>query len=522
MGRKKCTTRFLAPLLCLCLAAGALSSPVFAHAQTGVAAIGGDTFSSWEEALANWDGGETLTLLADVQTETVGIAESKSLDLSGHVLRGSGEGSVLKIEGGATFSLADSSAQKSGAVTGGNAVYGGGIYVSGATLRLSARVSDNVSTNCGGGIYLSDGAHLDMEGGCVSGNQAAFGGGIFAQNASAVLSGIVENNVATINGGGLDLYDGASIESTADLKGNRAGLNGGAASVWQGGLLRVTGGTLSGNSAEGGGAVNVFGHEGVRGTAEISGGRIENNKAILGGGIRVGEYGTLRLSGGSVQNNAVTSRGGGVYLSEGGNAELSGSVSVTENSTNGAADNLYLEKVDLLSLETFSGKAGISMAAGGTVLSRYSGSLAGLSSDNELYELFTEKGALGLRSTVPVSLTVTKQPTKTSYQPGEAFRAEGMEVTATYDDGREEKVTDFEVVGGEKLETSTQIEVRLERHGRTISTFLGVSVAVPAPAPVQTEEAPILFVALILLAAALALALVTVCYAVDRLKKKRS
>ncbi len=66
-----------------------------------------------------------------------------------------GTGSVLKVSGRATLTIQDSSAAKSGTITGGNAVDGGGVYIdNNATLKMTGGcITDCHATRGGGGIY---------------------------------------------------------------------------------------------------------------------------------------------------------------------------------------------------------------------------------------------------------------------------------------------------------------------------------------------------------------------------------
>ena len=77
----------------------------------------------------------TITLNSNTEiAATLQITKNLTLDLNGCTLRMTGTGSVLKVSGRATLTITDSSAAKSGTITGGNAgdgvdVYGGGVYV---------------------------------------------------------------------------------------------------------------------------------------------------------------------------------------------------------------------------------------------------------------------------------------------------------------------------------------------------------------------------------------------------------
>ena len=96
----------------------------------------------------------TITLDSDTMiTETLVITgKTLTLDLNGCTLRMTGTGSVLKVSGRATLTITDSSAAKSGTITGGNAVDGGGVYIAsygGGGIRSS------------GNLYMSGTAKIE-------------------------------------------------------------------------------------------------------------------------------------------------------------------------------------------------------------------------------------------------------------------------------------------------------------------------------------------------------------------------
>ena len=75
---------------------------------------------------------DNATITLDSNTEiaaTLQITKNLTLDLNGCTLRMTGDGSVLKVSGRATLTIQDSSAAKSGTITGGNAGDGGGVYI---------------------------------------------------------------------------------------------------------------------------------------------------------------------------------------------------------------------------------------------------------------------------------------------------------------------------------------------------------------------------------------------------------
>ncbi len=178
-------------------------------------------------------------------------------------------GSTLTIDGDIT-------------ITNGAEKVGGGIYNEGTVnLKNGATVTGNTATDTaadhggGGGIYngYEDPAHpgtLTLEkGAAIHDNKAGFtGGGI-------------ENNIGTVN------INGGSISS------NHAAFGGGIDN--NGGTVNLTGGTITGNFANDGGGIDNDG-----GTVNLTGGTITGNNAhAVGGGIYV-HSGTLKVKGNKI------------------------------------------------------------------------------------------------------------------------------------------------------------------------------------------------------------------------------
>ena len=163
-----------------------------------------------DELQSNITAGNSVKLMADISiTSTLEIARSLTLDLNGHVLKMTGDGSVLKVRGRATLTIQDSSAAKSGTITGGNAVDGGGVYI------------DNNAT-------------LKMTGGCITDCHAIYGGGIYSCE-NLYMGGTAKIEKCTSNGGsydaiwnkGGDMYaDGGTVDGTVNNQGTIKHSNG--------------------------------------------------------------------------------------------------------------------------------------------------------------------------------------------------------------------------------------------------------------------------------------------------------
>ena len=106
--------------------------------------------------------------------------------------------------------------------------------------------------------------------------------------------------------------------------------------------FNMYGGTITGNNSSG---VDVT----QTNTFNMYGGSITNNSngsSGYGGGVYNG--GTVNMYGGEISGNTASNKGGGVYMAasmgnyQGGILNVSGSAKITDNTVNGAANNVYL------------------------------------------------------------------------------------------------------------------------------------------------------------------------------------
>ena len=192
----------------------------------------------------------------------------------------------------------------------------------------------------GGGVYMnsSKDATLSIASGNIYSNTAngGNGGGIYMTGEDAVcvvtggtIGGSADRKNSAVNGGGIAISGGATINMTLDnvLKSggsvtyNTASNNGGG--VWLEdststlvNTIITSGGIIAYNSAVAyGGGI----HLGARTKVEINEGRIEYNTAANGGGVSLiaadasPVYSTAVINGGSISYNTATTDGGGLY-----------------------------------------------------------------------------------------------------------------------------------------------------------------------------------------------------------------
>lgn len=182
--------------------------------------------------------GGTVQLTEDIEiSATLEVTRNVTLDLNGCTLRMTGTGSVLKVHNGATLTITDSSAAKSGTITGGNAEDGdgGGVCVEAyATLEMTGGCITGCRAEDGGGVYIDNNATLKMTGGCITDCHAIYGGGIYSCE-NLYMGGTAKIEKCTSNGGsydaiwnkGGDMYaDGGTVDGTVNNQGTIKHSNG--------------------------------------------------------------------------------------------------------------------------------------------------------------------------------------------------------------------------------------------------------------------------------------------------------
>ena len=212
-------------------------------------------------------------------TSTLEIARSLTLDLNGHVLKMTGDGSVLKVSGRATLTITDRRPQNphTGSYAG---LPAGGVITGGKADK-------------GGGILLDGGCTLKLTGGCITDCHATGTGG----------GGVVLNGDTAI------LY----MSGTARIENCTAGEMWGANAIFNFGTMYADGGTVDGTVnnqgtirlSEGAAAETVFnGTVYNRSAGTIKAGRYNEtveNKGTITGGIF---YGGVTNDGGKIEDGA--------------------------------------------------------------------------------------------------------------------------------------------------------------------------------------------------------------------------
>jgi predicted outer membrane repeat protein len=261
------------------------------------------------------------------------------------------------------------------------AYFGGALYVDGdAILDADTRITNNAATSYsstesgyGGAFYCNNGS-MAFDATQISGNAAdSFGGGGLTLNCD-LSGGAYSSNIAGLTGGGLYmLSDGAVLLEDATLSGNEASYAGGVmfdgnlgagsftadgltvednvASILGGGAwvlgasLDLSTTTLSGNkAAEAGGAIYA-GNEQDSGASELTCDAVDvtSNVADSGAGYYL-EGSSLELVGGLITDNTGSTAGGGAYLL--GSTLTSDTSDWSGTSSDNTPDDIYVENAD--------------------------------------------------------------------------------------------------------------------------------------------------------------------------------
>ena len=228
---------------------------------------------------------------------------------------------------------------------------GGGIYnLNGGTLVIAnATISNNIADGTlgsGGGILNDVGSQLTVTDSEISGNTAVRAGGGIEDNSG--ISTIMLTNVMLTgnsvsgppgNGGGLHITGSGSATITGGMVSNNyAGLQGGG--LWNGsGTMTITDVTIQNNEAAGGAATDGGGGVfNVSGMVSISGSTITGNTATgvsgSGGGI-FSSNGTVNIDDTMITLNSANRAGGGIEVIDG--TLMISTSALNENDVNGTA-----------------------------------------------------------------------------------------------------------------------------------------------------------------------------------------
>ena len=328
---KKQKIRFYAALLCSSMVFSLVSTPVSAaetgqltNPPTSAEGPGSPESASGNEAAAMLNGlyaalpvangvkevataEELAAALADSSVVKITLAENiyigstltvnraVTLDLNGNVLKMNGSGSVIKVESGGNLTIQNSNTSTPHKFTpGGDGLWGldetgGSEIVYGGIITGGTGMPPGVNYSEGGGVYVSAGTALTMNGGSIVGCKAGSGGGVCidydytAQKASEFI----------MNGGSIIGCTASSGGGVLIRSGCRFTMNSGSE-------IRCC-------TAENGGGVTISASPSLSGTFTLAGGKIHKCKAYVannflshGGGIN--NDGEFLMESGCIEN----------------------------------------------------------------------------------------------------------------------------------------------------------------------------------------------------------------------------
>jgi hypothetical protein len=200
--------------------------------------------------------GKAASFGSDLATALVSATSGDTLEIGGTCV---GNFQVFK-----NLTLVGKSSGKAPATLDGGQA-GTTLYVAPATtVTVTGLLITNGNAGAGGGIYASVGSNLTLNNSVVSGNIAGGGGGIVTTGTLSLISSSVQNNTANAFGGG-GIYDGGtvSIDATSGVTGNHSlgagGYGGGILNL--GSVSIAFGGLVNNNNADvdGGGIYSFAG-----------------------------------------------------------------------------------------------------------------------------------------------------------------------------------------------------------------------------------------------------------------------
>ena len=178
--------------------------------------------------------GDTITLKYNTDiAAALKITKNLTIDLNGCVLRMTGNTSVFYVYNNATLTIQDSSAAKSGTITGGNAGDGGGVYIGGNSSEEGEGhlvMTGGTITGCatdpyrgagrGGGVFVFKGSFTMSGTAKITNCTADWGGGVVVHTRSSTFTmngGEISDCKASNTGGGVCLVSGAGFEMTGGI-----------------------------------------------------------------------------------------------------------------------------------------------------------------------------------------------------------------------------------------------------------------------------------------------------------------
>lgn len=309
---------------------------------------------------------------------------------------------------------------------------GGGLLIEAGAIAVisSGIVEDNTAGSQGGGI--ANFGTLTIRGTQVQDNVSQLeGGGIYNEGSLLVTADAIvrRNSTTSASGGGIRSINGGSLNVVnAVISSNSAAFFGGGVSY--NGLASFTNASINNNtSSAGGGGLATVGSASHPANTTFSGGSISGNTSSgAGGGVNLANDGILSASGLTVANNITTSPlgGGGFFINSSNNVLLT-NVNIAANSGSGSGAGIHSVGSALRLVNSSVRNNNLTMGAldgGGIFLS--GGTLTSFDSLIDSNSAIQAGGGIALTNSAEATLTRTRIRNNTSTSSGG-----GMSVTGS-------------------------------------------------------------------------------------------
>ena len=262
------------PIWAAFVTSGDVTNPLVETAE-GTTPARVTTESALRTALENDVSGIVLGEDIDINT-ALNVTSTLTLDLNGCTLRMTGNTRVFYVYNNATLTIQDSSAAKSGTITGGNAGDGGGVYIGDNSSEGHLVMTGGTITGCatdpyrgggrGGGVFVFKGSFTMSGTSKITNCTAVWGGGVVVHTGSSTFTmngGAISDCKASKTGGGVCLIGGAWFEMTGGIiRDCTADWRSESSAIYMDpGTMKAHGGTVKGNVCVSGVGNCVITHE---------------------------------------------------------------------------------------------------------------------------------------------------------------------------------------------------------------------------------------------------------------------
>ena len=205
--------------------------------------------------------GDTIQVAPDTYNENIDF-NGKNITVEGEnqettIIDGGHNGSVVTLEGGEIAILSGFT------IRNGEAVSGGGIYISESNPTLTnLTISGNTAID-GAGIFINYDSNPILTNLTISKNTAEYlGGGIYIKESDPTLTNLtISGNTAEYYGGGIYIDDSNLILTNLTISGNTAGNYGGGIYINYDSSITFSSSIIWGNAVSNGFSDNCFGEE---------------------------------------------------------------------------------------------------------------------------------------------------------------------------------------------------------------------------------------------------------------------